>query len=342
MSGLPTAAAAVTLDDVRAARARIGGRVLATPLVALESLSRHAGAAVAGKLETVQATGSFKVRGAWSHLLAPEGGDGGPAAVAFSTGNHGRAVAHAARALGRSATVFVGGGTDAGKVATLRAAGADVVVEGVSQDDAAAAARALAAERGLDLVPPFDDPDVIAGQGTIGLELAEQAPELDTVLVPASGGGLIAGIALALKALAPRVRIVAVGAARTAELCASLSAGHPVTAPDGETLADSLRGGLGPDNRLTFALARAHVDETCLVEEDAIGEAIAYGLRHEGLVLEGAAAVGIAALLQGRVDVRGERVAIVLTGRNVDLDRAVALEHEHRDGLARRLAEDGR
>ncbi|MGH2909704.1 MAG: pyridoxal-phosphate dependent enzyme, partial [Solirubrobacteraceae bacterium] len=128
MSGLPTAAAAVTLDDVRAARARIGGRVLATPLVALDVLSRHVGATVLGKLETVQETGSFKVRGAWSHLLAREGGDGGPAAVAFSTGNHGRAVEHAARALGRNATVFVGGGTDADKVAALRAAGADVVV----------------------------------------------------------------------------------------------------------------------------------------------------------------------------------------------------------------------
>ena len=324
----------VTLDHVCAARERIAGRVALTPAPVAQPLSAHVGATVRCKLESLQPTGSFKVRGAWSHLLAHP--DGGPP-VAYSTGNHGRAVAVAARELGRRATIVVGGDTEPGKVEALRACGAEVRIEGDTQDDAAAAAEALARESGRDLVPPFDDPEVIAGQGTIALELLAEAPELDTIVVPVSGGGLIAGIALAAKALAPRIRIVGVGAARAPAMCESLDAGYPIASPEGPTLADSLRGGLGPHNRHTFALARAHVDETHLVDEDAIGEAMAYALRHQGLVLEGAATVGLAALLRRAVDVRGERVAVVVTGRNVALARVCEVEAVHRDALTARL-----
>ena len=336
---MTTTAATVTLSDVRAAAARIGDRVARTPVPELRTLSAHAGASVHGKLETLQPTGSFKVRGAFNHLLAHPGD--GPV-VAFSTGNHGRAVAAAARALGRGAIVFVGAWTDPAKIASLRDCDADVRVEGDTQAQAEAAARALATRSGLDLVAPFDDPEVIAGQGTIALELVEQLPDLDAVVVPVSGGGLIAGIALAAKALAPGVRVIGVGAAHTAQMYASLQAGRPVAAADDPTLADSLRGGIGEPNHHTFALARAHVDEVHVVSEDAIGEAMAYGLGHEGLVLEGAAAVGIAALLQGIVDVAGARVAVVLTGRGVDVARACAVHAAHRDALARRLGRSRR
>ena len=330
---------AVTLDHVREARERIGGMTVVTPVVGADVLSRHTGADVHCKLESLQRTGSFKLRGAANHILA---GRAASAPVAFSTGNHGRAVATVARELGTRAIVFVGGDTDPTKLAGLRASGAEVRVAGATQDDAARAAARLARDEDLDLVAPFDDPGVIAGQGTIALELLEQLPDLDTIVVPVSGGGLIAGVALAAKALAPGVRVVGVCAARTPGMWASRKAGHPVAAADDTTLADSLRGGIGADNRFTFGLVQEHVDAICSVPEEAIGDAIAYGLRHEGLVLEGAAAVGIAALLHRLVDVIDQRVAVVLTGRNVSLAQVLDVEARRRGALASLLGASDR
>lgn len=327
-----SASVPVGLDDVRSARRRIDDHVLTTPVVHAPMLSRHVGADVHYKLETLQPTGSFKLRGAWNHVLAAPSGT---RPVAFSTGNHGQAVATAARELGTQAIVFVGGDTDPAKCAVLHACGADVRVAGATQEDAAHAARDLAgSDPGLDLVAPFDDRDVIAGQGTIGLELVEQLPGLDAVIVPVSGGGLIAGVALAVKALAPAIEVIGVCAARTPAMWASRRAGRPVAARDEETLADSLRGGLGSDNRFTFSLVQRHVDTICCVDEDEIGNAMAYGLRHEGLVLEGAASVGIAALLHRRIEPAGRRVAVVVTGRSVSLERLLAVERARRAPLA--------
>jgi threonine dehydratase len=315
LSSLPT------LADVYRARAAIGPWVRRTPLVRSDALSRRLGRSVHLKLETLQETGSFKLRGAANRLLALSAAERALGVVAVSTGNHARAVAHAAKALGVPAMLFMSTLVPENKVAAVRALGAEVRIAGDSQDAAEAEAKALAAKAGRQLVPPFDDPWVIAGQGTIGLELLKDLPALDTVLVPLSGGGLIGGIALALKRADPSIRVIGVSMERGAAMHASLRAGRPVEVVEEESLADSLGGGIGLDNRHTFALVRDLVDEVVLVSEDEIAVAIAHCYWLEQQVVEGSGAVGVAALLAGKAPRLGERIALVLSGRNVDMPR---------------------
>lgn len=316
-----------TLQDVFAARARVNGLARETPLVLAEGLSRALGAEVHLKLESLQPTGSFKVRGAANKLLSLSAAERARGVVTVSTGNHGRAVAYVARRLGVAATVCISREVPENKVAALRALGPELVVHGASQDEAEARARELAEARGLSFVHPFDDPAVIAGQGTIGLELLGALPELDTVLVPLSGGGLISGVALALKAANPRIRVVGVSTARAPVMVRSLAAGQPLEMPEEETLADSLRGGIGLDNRHTFALVRELVDECLLVSEAEIAAAMARALLEEQLVVEGAAAVGLAALYGGRA-APGRATAVVVSGRNVAVSKLLELARE--------------
>jgi threonine dehydratase len=312
---------APTLADVYRARAAIGPWVRRTPLVRSDALSRRLGRSVHLKLETLQETGSFKLRGAANRLLALSAAERVRGVVAVSTGNHARAVAHAAKALGVPTTVFMSTLVPENKVAAVQALGAEVRIAGDSQDAAEAAARELADERDRVFVPPFDDPWIIAGQGTIGLELLEDLPELDTVLVPLSGGGLIGGIALALKCADPSIRVIGVSMERGAAMYESLRAGQPIEVAEEPSLADSLGGGIGLDNRYTFALVRDLVDEVVLVGEDEIAAAMAHCYWHERQVVEGGAAVGIAALLAGKAAALGGRIAVVLSGRNVDMRR---------------------
>lgn len=316
-----------TLQDVFAARARVIGLARETPLVLAEGLSHALGAEVHLKLESLQPTGSFKVRGAANKLLSLSAAERARGVVTVSTGNHGRAVAYVARRLGVAATVCISREVPENKVAALRALGPELVVHGASQDEAEARARALAEARGLSFVHPFDDPAVIAGQGTIGLELLGALPELDTVLVPLSGGGLISGVALALKAANPAIRVVGVSMARAPVMVRSLEAGRPLEMPEEETLADSLRGGIGLQNRHTFALVRELVDECLLVTEAEIAAAMASALLEEQLVVEGAAAVGLAALASGRA-APGKATAVVVSGRNVAVPRLLELARE--------------
>lgn len=314
---VPEARCAPTQQDVYLARERIAGTARRTPLVLAEALSAELGANVHLKLESLQPTGSFKVRGAANKLLTltPEERERG--VVAVSTGNHGRAVAHVARRLGVHATVCISTGVPANKVAALRASGAEIVIFGASQDEAEVRAEELRAQHGLTLVHPFDDPLVIAGQGTIGLELLEELPTIDTVLVPLSGGGLVSGVALALKAANPVIRVVAVSAAAAPVMTRSLEAGRPLELAEQDTLADSLRGGIGLENRYTFRLVRELVDEHVVVSEEEIVAALRFLLLREQVVAEGAAAVGVAALLSARVKL-GAATAVVVSGRNVD------------------------
>jgi threonine dehydratase len=313
MSGPPT------LADVYRARDAIGPWVRRTPLVRSEALSRTLGRSVHLKLETLQETGSFKLRGAANRLLALSAAERARGVVAVSTGNHARAVAHAAKALGVPATLFMSTLVPQNKVEAVQALGAEVRIAGDSQDAAEADARRLADGQGRVFVSQFDDPWVIAGQGTIGLELLEDLPALDTVLVPLSGGGLIGGIALALKSADPSIRLIGVSMERGAAMHASLRAGRPVEVVEEESLGDSLGGGIGLDNRHTFALVRELVDEVVLVSEDEIAAAIAHGYWREQQIVEGGGAVGVAALLAGKASRLGERVALVLSGRNVDM-----------------------
>ncbi|HEX7022133.1 MAG TPA: hydroxyectoine utilization dehydratase EutB [Trueperaceae bacterium] len=306
-----------TLQDIYAARQRIRPLVRPTPLLGCEVLSRVASTEVYLKPENLQATGSFKVRGAANRLLTLTEEERARGVVTVSTGNHGRAVAYVAARLGMPATVCVSQQVPANKLAAIRQLGAELLVGGRSQDEAEAQARVLSRERRLTLIPPFDDPAVIAGQGTIGLELLDELPEVESVLVPLSGGGLIAGIALALKAANPLIRVVGLTMQRAPAMQRSLAAGHPVELPEEPTLADSLQGGVGRDNRYTFQLVRTYVDEVVLLSEDEIAAGMAFAFREAGLVLEGAGAVGIAGLLKGRVGGLGQRVAVVLSGRNV-------------------------
>jgi threonine dehydratase len=315
---------AVTVRDVWRARARIGGLARRTPLLRDAVLGPELAPAAPGapsgvwiKDETAQPTGSFKVRGAANALLALGAERRACGVVAVSTGNHGRAVAHVARRLDVRADVFVSDRVPRGKLDALRAEGATVHVGGASQDAAEERAHAFASERGATLIPPFDHPDVIAGQGTLGLELIEEMPDLATLVVPVSGGGLIAGTALAVRSAAPDVRIVGASMEEGAVMHASLRAGRPLTMPEADTLADSLQGGLGADNAYTFAMVGELVDEIVLVPESVLAAAMRHAFRVHRRVLEGGGAAAVAALASGAVEAHGPTVAVA-SGANVD------------------------
>lgn len=305
----------VPLAEIQDAAARIRPAVVRTALEPSPSLSRLAGVPVHLKMEHRQRTGAFKLRGAANAVLSLPPATRG--VVAASTGNHGRALAHAAREAGLACTICLSRLVPANKVADVEALGARVHIRGASQDEAQREADRLVAEEGLVGVPPFDHPAIVAGQGTIGLEIVEDLPEVEAVLVPLSGGGLIAGVAAAVKALAPRTRIVGVSMERGAAMAASLRAGRPVEVEELQTLADSLGGGIGLANRWTFEAVRQLVDEVVLVTEAEIAAGIRHVYREEREVVEGAAAVGIAALLSGRIRPQGATVAL-LSGRNID------------------------
>jgi threonine dehydratase len=310
--------APIRMEAVEEAGARLRGLVLRTPLLPLAALSNRLGSQLIAKPEYLQPTGSFKLRGAANALLQLDAAARTRGVVAASTGNHGRAVAHMAHRLGIPCTICMSELVPLNKQAGVAAEGAEIRIAGRSQDDAQRAAERLSAARGLTPIPPFDHPAVIAGQGTIGLEIIADLSAPDRILVPLSGGGLTAGIALAVKSLAPATRVIGVSMARGAAMAASLKAGHPVDVEEVESLADSLGGGIGLANRYSFAMVRRLVDEVVLVAETEIAAAITQLYRLEQIVCEGAAAVGLAALMAGRIPATGTTV-LVLSGRNIDI-----------------------
>jgi len=309
---------ALSLADILAARRRIAGiAALDTPLVPSPFLSRIADSEVLLKLEFAQPTGAFKLRGAANAVaLLPEGNAG---VTCCSTGNHGRAIAYAAAGRGMRAVICMSSLVPQAKVEGIRALGAEVRIVGNSQDEAQAESERLAREEGLAEIPPFDALPVIAGQGTIGLELVEQRPDLETLLIPLSGGGLAGGIAFALKRLKPSIRIVGITMERGAAMHAAIRVGRPVRITEVPSLADSLGGGIGLENRHTFALCRDCLDDVVLVSEEEIYHAMQAHYFEDRIVCEGASAVGAAALMAGKLGrVRGP-VASIVTGRNVDM-----------------------
>jgi threonine dehydratase len=311
----------ITLSEIRAARVRIAGAVRPTPVDPSPALSRAAGVPVWLKGEHQQRTGSFKLRGAANAVgLLPAGAAG---VVAASTGNHGRALAHAARARGLRAVVCMSRLVPANKLEAIEALGAEIRIVGASQDAAQAEAERLAADEGLALVPPFDDPRVIAGQGTLGLELVEQLPEARTIVVPIGGGGLASGIAIAAAA-AGTAAVAGVEVEASCPFTRGLAAGRIVSIEVGPTLADGLAGNLDPDT-ITFDLVREHVREIAVVNEDDLRRGISGVVREERLIAEGAGAAGAAAVLAGRIDLRGKRAAVVLSGANIDPDTLRAI-----------------
>ncbi len=308
-----------------AAREAVRSLALRTPLLPVSPPGSE-GPTVALKLENLQVTGSFKVRGAASRLAVLTPAERRAGVVTCSSGNHGRAVAFVARRLGIPATVFVPRWVDPSKLAAIRAAGAEVRMEGDTYDEAESRALAVGASEGKVFVPPFDDPRVVAGQGTVGEEILEQLPRVGSVVVPLSGGGLAGGVGWAAKRRRPGVRIVAVSARRARVMLESLRAGRPVTMEEEETLAEALSGGIGAENRYTLPLVRAVVDDHVTVMEEEIAAAMAYAYRELRLVVEGGGAVGLAALLADRLprDLPGP-VVVVLSGGNVSLRRLATL-----------------
>jgi threonine dehydratase len=290
--------------------------VTVTPLIDSPVLSAAAGVPVFLKAECLQETGSFKVRGAANALLAlsPQRRESG--VVAVSSGNHGRAVAYVAKALGIRATICLSARVPAFKVEAIVALGARVVVGGPDQFDAETAARRLVAGEGLTFIHPFDDPTVIAGQGTIGLEVLDERPDTRALVVPLSGGGLISGIAAAVRGGDRTIDVFGVSQDRGPAMYDSLRAGRVVPVVEVDTLADALAGGLGEENRHTFEMCRSLLTDTVLVGERAIAEAMRLLHGEHGLRVEGGGAVGVAAVLSGVLSVAGPTV-IVLSGGNV-------------------------
>ena len=304
-----------TAEDFHAARARLAGHIRRTPCRRSASLSERLGVPVWLKCEHRQETGAFKLRGATNAVLRLAPGTAG--VTTASTGNHGRALAHASRAAGLSAVICMSRLVPANKRAAVQALGAEARIIGASQDEAGHEAARLVRDEGFALIPPFDHADVIAGQATLGLEMAEEVPDAATVLVPLSGGGLLAGVGAAMKARLPGLRVIGVSMKRGAAMAASLAAGHPVEVQECPTLADSLGGGIGLDNRLTFRMVSNLMDDLILLTEAEIAAGIRHLAAVEGETVEGAGAVGVAALLAGKVRPGGP-VVLPLTGANID------------------------
>jgi threonine dehydratase len=308
----------VTLQDVYKARRKIVNIARRTPLVSSPWLTEQMGASVYLKLESVQTTGSFKIRGAVNKMLSLTPDERERGVITVSSGNHGRAVSYVAGQLGVKAVICMSARVPNNKVEAIKQLGAEVVVHGESYDEADQHALQLQEERGLTMIHPFDDPVIIAGQGTIGLELLEELPEIDTVVVPLSGGGLMAGIALALKSASTAIRTIGVSMDRAPVMYHSLRAGKPIEMAEEDTIADALAGGIGLDNQYTFRMIQKYVDDTVLVSEEEIAEAMAFALEKHHLVVEGGGAVGIAALLHQKLEV-GRNIVVVVSGSNVEL-----------------------
>jgi threonine dehydratase len=296
----------VSLDDIRAARERIRGVARYTPLIEADGLWL--------KAESLQPMGAFKIRGAYNMIaqLPPEARQRG--VITYSSGNHGQAVALAAQQLGAPAVIVMPTTAPKVKVDGCKGYGAEVIMEGTTSLDRQARAEKEARERGLTIVPPFDHAQIVAGQGTVGLEILEQCPDVGTVFAPAGGGGLASGTAAAIKQIKPDVRIVAVEPLGAAKMTKSLEAGRPTTLPSSASIADGLMN-LRPGD-ITFAHIRKFVDEVVTVREDAIAEAVAWLFRHARLVVEPSGAVTTAAARLGLGHPQGKVVAIV-SGGNV-------------------------
>ena len=313
------------LKDVYIAQREIKKSIYRTQIVKSPWLKEFVNAECYLKLENLQNTGSFKIRGATNKILSVDDMERKQGVIAVSSGNHGRAVAAVAQRLNIPAVICISETVPRNKVQAIRDMGAEIVIAGKSYDEASEGAEKLQMERGLTMVNPFDDPYVIAGQGTIGLELIEDLPEIDAVIVPLSGGGLLGGIALTLKSVNPKIRTIGVSMDRGAAMFESLKAGKIVEVVEEPTLADALVGGIGNNNAYTFPLIQKYVDDIILVSEQEIAAGMTFALGRHQLVVEGGGAVGMAAVLAGKVKNIGEKTAIVISGGNVDLPVLIEL-----------------
>ncbi len=308
---------AITVREIEAARERQAGVVLRTPLIYSHTLSRTGGRDVFLKLENLQTTGSFKLRGAINRLTLLKTRGEGTRVVAASAGNHGQGVAFAAAHLGIPATIVMPQGASISKQLATRGYGAEVILHGRDLGEALERAQTLVA-RGYTFIHPYDDPEVIAGQGTLGLEIIEDLPEVETVVIPVGGGGLAAGVAVAIKARKPQVRIIGVQTSQVPSLAAALKKGAPTPVPSRPTLADGINVPLV--GRHPFPALQQHLSEVALVAEQEIVQALLLLLERKKVLAEGAGAVAAAAFL-GPLAGRdlGRQVVLVVSGGNIDI-----------------------
>ncbi|HLN87101.1 MAG TPA: threonine ammonia-lyase [Candidatus Limnocylindrales bacterium] len=323
----------ISFIDVEEARERIKEQIYLSPLPYSETLSRMTGSRVFCKLENLQITGSFKERGALNRLLTLSAEEARRGVIAASAGNHGMALAFHSQRLNIAATIVMPVFAPLIKVSRVRQYGARGLLHGNDYDTALGEAQRLSNDKGLTFISAFNDPWIVAGQGTIGLELYEQNPDLDAVIVPVGGGGLIAGIALVLKALNPKIRIIGVQSEALPSMRAALAKGEPMSLPPALTIADGIavrRVGETP-----FALVKEFVDEIVTVNEGEIANAVLLLLEIEKTVAEGAAAVPLAALVNKKVSLSGKNIGLIISGGNIDMNLIARI-------IEKGLIQDGR
>jgi len=323
----------MNLERIRAAAHRIGDSIKKSRLAYSAALSRLCGNEIYLKLENSQMTGSFKERGALNRILSLSDAERGRGVIAASAGNHGQGVAFHATLRGIRAEIWMPRSTPFVKVTATRGYGAEVVLHGASYDEACEAAFERCTRQNATFLHAFDDEDVIAGQGTVGLEMLDQEPDLDVIVVPIGGGGLIAGIACAAKGLRASVEIVGVQTSRLPSMKAALERGEPFAIPAEPTLADGIA--VRKAGTLTLPLVERYVDEIVMVEEEEIAAAILLLLEREKTLAEGAGAVALAAVLQGRTGHRGKKIGVVVSGGNLDVNLLARI-------IERGLVRDGR
>lgn len=323
----------VTLDDVKQARARIAGSVIVSPCSRSDTFSRLSGNEVFLKLENLQMTGSYKERGALNRILTLTPEERKLGLVAASAGNHAQAVSHHATKRGIDAEICMPLATPLNKVMATKRFGADVILHGANYDEACEEAKRRCTDKGRTFIHPFDDDAVIAGQGTIGLELLTQIANLDVVITAIGGGGLISGTACALKETNPRIRVIGVQTSRLPSMKMAVAERQPVTLPISSTLADGIAVRRAGDR--TLPMVQKYVDEIVTVEEEEIASAILLLLEREKTLAEGAGAAAVAALVHKKISCSGKRVAAVVTGGNIDVSILSRI-------IERGLAKDGR
>jgi threonine dehydratase len=324
---------AVTLASIEAARERIGDAIHLSPCQLSHHLSERIGLPIYLKLENLQRTGSFKERGALNKLLTLTAEERGRGVIAASAGNHAQGVAFHATKLGIRSQIVMPQATPLVKVVSTRGFGAEVILHGANYDEACEEALARCTQQGLTFIHPFDDPVVIAGQGTIGLELLEQVPDLEAVVVPIGGGGLISGIACALKERNPKIRVIGVEPEKLPSMLRAQEAGIPITIAPQATIADGIAVRRAGD--VTLPLVSRYVDEIVTVDDEEIASAILMLLEQEKTLAEGAGAAALAALLQAKTNLRHRKTAVLVCGGNIDVTLLAKI-------IERGLVKDGR